>query len=367
MIKYCDLKKINNAYGAELREAMLRAVESGWYIRGKECERFEQAFAAYCGCAHCIGTGNGLDALTIILLAYKELGIIEEGDEIIVPANTYIATILAVIHAGMRPVLCEPHAASYNIDPSRIESLITGRTRAIMAVHLYGQTADMEPINAIADRYSLKVIEDAAQGHGATYMGKRAGNLGDAAGFSFYPGKNLGALGDGGAITTNDSLLAETARAIANYGSQEKYVNRYKGMNSRLDEIQAAALGAKLKHLNRDNGIRRRIAYRYIREIDNPHVAMPHIEEYGEHVFHIFAAMSPFRDKLQRHLMEKGIETLIHYPIPPHRQEAMKLFGGVSLPITERIHREELSLPCNPAISDDEASLVIEAVNSFAP
>ena len=367
MIKYCDLKKVNGAHGNELRAAVLRATESGWYIHGIECKAFENSFAGYCGCTHCIGTGNGLDALTIILLAYKEMGVMNEGDEVIVPANTYIATILAIMHAGLKPVLCEPTTETCNIDPDRIEDAITERTRAIMAVHLYGRTAEMEHINAIARKHSLKVIEDAAQAHGATYNGKRTGNLGDAAGFSFYPGKNLGALGDGGAITTNDPQLAQTARAIANYGSTEKYVNKYQGVNSRLDELQAAVLSAKLPHLDSDNERRRSIARRYIAEIDNPQVTLPQVEDYSRHVFHIFALMSPQREKLQEHLKAEGIETLIHYPIPPHRQEALKQFSHLSLPITEQIHREELSLPCNPAMSDEEVTKVIEAVNSFRP
>ena len=367
MIRYCDLKKINGLYGTELHEAMMRAAESGWYIHGNECDAFEKEFAQYCGCTHCIGTGNGLDALTIILLAYKELGIMSDGDEIIVPANTYIASILAIVQAGMKPVLCEPSLLTYNIDPQKIEELITARTRAIMAVHLYGQAASMDEINTFAKRHSLKVIEDAAQAHGAIYDGKRTGNLGDAAGFSFYPGKNLGALGDGGAITTNDALLAETVRAIANYGSHKKYVNRYKGMNSRLDEIQAAALRIKLQHLDRDNARRREIARRYIAGIGNPYITLPQIEDYESHVFHIFAVMSPLREKLQEHLKIEGIETLIHYPIPPHRQEALKEFLHLSLPVTEKIHCEELSLPCNPAMSDEEVTQVIEVANRFVP
>ena len=367
MIRYCDLKKINSLYGTELHEAMMRAVESGWYIHGNECSAFEMEFAQYCACKHCIGTGNGLDALTIILLAYKVLGTMSDGDEIIVPANTYIASILAIMQAGMKPVLCEPSPSTCNIDPQRIEELITARTRAIMAVHLYGQTAPMNEIAAIAKRHSLKVIEDAAQAHGATLDSRPTGSLGDAAGFSFYPGKNLGALGDGGAITTNDALLAETARAIANYGSHKKYVNRYKGMNSRLDEIQAAALRIKLQHLDRDNARRREIARRYIASIDNPHITLPKVEDYESHVFHIFAAMSPYREKLQEHLKNEGIETLIHYPIAPHRQEALKEYSHMSLPVTEKIHSEELSLPCNPAMSNEEVTHVIEAANRFIP
>lgn len=365
MIKYCDLYKINSAYDKELERAILRTVSSGWYIRGGEVSDFEESFARYCGCSHCIGTGNGLDSLTIILLAYREIGFMETGDEIIVPANTYIATILAIIQAGMKPVLCEPDPDTYNIDTTKIESLITERTRAIMPVHLYGQTANMDAIIDVAHRYSLKVIEDAAQAHGAIHKGKKTGSLGDAAGFSFYPGKNLGALGDGGAITTNDTILATTARAIANYGSHKKYVNIYKGLNSRLDEIQAAALSVKLQYLDKENERRREIASRYIKEINNPTVKLPYITERESHVFHIFAILSPQRDKLQQHLLKAGIETIVHYPVPPHKQEAMHEFANLELPITERIHSEELSLPCNPSMTDEEVSHVIEAINSF--
>lgn len=365
MIKYCDLKKINEAHSDGLNKAILRVAESGWYILGEECRTFEKHFSEYCGCRHCIGTGNGLDALTIILLAYKELGTMAEGDEVIVPANTYIATILAIISAGLKPVMCEPDIKTYNIDPDKIESLITERTRAIMAVHLYGLVVEMDSITAVARKYSLKVIEDAAQAHGALYNGKHTGNLGDAAGFSFYPGKNLGALGDGGAITTNDSRLAEVARAIANYGSHKKYINLYKGVNSRLDEIQAAILDTKLKYLDNENRRRRAIAGRYINEIDNPHITLPVADKDGNHVYHIFAVMTPERGRLQEHLRQAGIETLIHYPIPPHRQEALKEYQTQHYPITELIHNQELSLPCHPAMSDDDVAMVIKCVNSF--
>ncbi len=367
MIRYCDLKEINRPYERQISEAIGRTVNSGWYIRGDECRRFEEAFAAYCGCRHCIGTGNGLDALTVILLAYKELGAMKDGDEVIVPANTYIATILAVMQAGLKPILCEPKLDTFCIDSSRIEELVTERTRAIMPVHLYGQTCAIGEIKAIAEKHSLKIVEDAAQAHGANLGDKRAGNLGDAAGFSFYPGKNLGALGDGGAITTSDSELAEAARAIANYGSEKKYINKYKGINSRLDEIQAAVLRVKLPHLDRDNGIRRDIAREYINGIRNTNVTLPAVNDYSQHVFHIFAVMSPEREKLQKHLAENGIETLIHYPIPPHRQAAFAEFSGLELPVTEKIHREVLSLPCNPAMSKDDIRQVIKAINSFAP
>lgn len=367
MIKYCDHKDINNAYEPQLSQALAECAKSGWYIRGEQVARFEKAFADYCGCRYCIGTGNGLDALRVILSAYREMGIMEPGDEVIVPANTFIASILAIIEAGLKPVLCEPFATTCNIDTTRIESLITERTRAIMPVHLYGLVADMEPINEIAKRYSLKVIEDAAQAHGAKYNGRRAGSLGDAAGFSFYPGKNLGALGDGGAITTDDGTLADVARAIANYGSRERYINEYKGINSRLDELQAAVLNTKLPHLDSDNEKRRAIAGRYIDEIRNPYVTLPPLSVAESHVYHIFAVMTPWRSLLQEHLKNEGIGTLVHYPIPPHRQQALREYSHLQLPVTERIHNEELSLPCNPALSDGDVSRIIAAVNSFTP
>ena len=365
MIKYCDLKKITEIYEPQLSEAANRVIKSGWYILGNEVKNFEQEFAQYCGCNHCIGTGNGLDALTIIMLAYKELGIMQDGDEVIVPANTYIASILSILQAGLKPVLCEPSWESCNINPEKIEELITPRTKAIMAVHLYGRCADIPKINQTAKKHSLKIIEDSAQAHGATINGKRAGNLGDAAGFSFYPGKNLGALGDGGAITTNDKELADTARAIANYGSQKKYVNIFRGANSRLDEIQAAILSVKLKSLDNDNDRRRDIAERYNNEINNPAITLPQTCKREEHVYHIYPIFCRERDKLQKYLYENGVETLIHYPIPPHKQEALKEFNKLEFPITERIHCEELSLPCNPAMSDEEVAKVIATINSF--
>lgn len=367
MIKYCDLKKITDTHEPQLSEAVNRVVRSGWYILGNEVKNFEQEFARYCGCTYCIGTGNGLDALTIIMLAYKEMGIMQDGDEVIVPANTYIASVLSIIEAGLKPVLCEPSWESCNIDPDKIEELITPRTKAIMAVHLYGRCADIPQIEKIADKHSLKIIEDSAQAHGAIIDGRRTGNLGDAAGFSFYPGKNLGALGDGGAITTNDKELADIARAIANYGSQKKYVNIYKGVNSRLDEIQAAILSVKLKSLDADNERRREIAEKYNAGIDNSLITLPQTDNREGHVFHIYPIFCKEREKLQQHLLANGIETIIHYPIPPHKQEALKEFNSLELPITERIHDEELSLPCNPAMSNDEVTKVIEVINSFRP
>lgn len=365
MIRYCDLKKTTESHEPQLSEAVNRVIQSGWYILGNEVKTFEQEFAEYCGCNYCIGTGNGLDALTIIMLAYREMGVMQEGDEVIVPANTYIASLLSILQAGLKPVICEPEWESCNIDPGKIEELITPRTKAIMAVHLYGRCANIPQIEGIAKRHSLKIIEDSAQAHGAMIDGKRTGNLGDAAGFSFYPGKNLGALGDGGAITTNDKELASTARAIANYGSEKKYINTYKGVNSRLDEIQAAVLSVKLQRLDADNERRRAIAERYNAGISNRLVKTPSIEKREEHVFHIYPIFCEQRDKLQKHLLERGIETLIHYPVPPHKQEALGEYASLALPITERIHYEELSLPCNPTMSDNDVTAVIEAVNSF--
>ena len=367
MIKYCDLKKITDTHEPQLSEAVNRVVRSGWYILGNEVKNFEQEFARYCGCTYCIGTGNGLDALTIIMLAYKEMGIIQDGDEVIVSANTYIASVLSIIEAGLKPVFCEPSWESCNIDPDKIEELITQRTKAIMAVHLYGRCADIPQIEKIADKHSLKIIEDSAQAHGAIIDGRRTGNLGDAAGFSFYPGKNLGALGDGGAITTNDKELADIARAIANYGSQKKYVNIYKGVNSRLDEIQAAILSVKLKSLDADNERRREIAEKYNAGINSSLITLPQTGDREGHVFHIYPIFCKEREKLQQHLLANGIETIIHYPIPPHKQEALKEFNSLELPITERIHDEELSLPCYPAMSNDEVTKVIEVINSFRP
>ena len=365
MIKYLDLKKTTSLYEPKLSEAINRTVQSGWYIMGNEVKNFEQQCGEDGGCRYCIGTGNGLDALTIIMLAYKELGVMQDGDEVIVPANTYIASILAIIQAGLKPVFCEPSWESCNINPENIEKLITPRTKAIMAVHLYGRCANIPKIEKIAKKHSLKIIEDSAQAHGAMIAQKRTGDLGDAAGFSFYPGKNLGALGDGGAITTNDKELADTARAIANYGSHKKYVNIYKGVNSRLDEIQAAILSVKLQHLDADNERRREIAERYNAEIKNPLITLPQIGNREEHVFHVYPIFCKQRELLQQHLLENGIETIIHYPIPPHKQQALKEFKHLELPITERIHSQELSLPCHQAMSNDEVQKVIEAVNSF--
>lgn len=365
MIKFLDLHKINERFRGELDAAAKRVLDSGWYLLGAEVERFEADFAAYCGVKHAIGVANGLDALNLIIKAYG----FGPGDEIIVPANTYIATILAVSENGATPVLVEPKWETRLIDEDRIEAAITPRTKAIMVVHLYGRAMAMAKVRALADKYGLKVIEDSAQSHGAVFGGKRCGNLGDASGFSFYPGKNLGCLGDGGAVTTNDDALAEKIRAIRNYGSDYKYHHIYKGTNSRLDEIQAAWLGVKLPHLDADNVRRAEIAARYCAEIRNPLVALPDNPNVPgaplRHVWHVFAVTSPERDRLEKHLNDNGIQTNIHYPTPPHKQGAYAELAGLSLPISERLHREILSLPMSPVMTGDEVSQVIAAVNSF--
>lgn len=378
MIKFLDLQNINLLHQQEIEGAILSTFRSGWYILGEAVERFEKNFAAYCGVKHCIGVSNGLDALTLILRAYIELGIIKKGDEVIVPANTYIATILSISQNKLVPVLVEPDLTTYNINPALIEEKITNKTKAIMPVHLYGQCADMDAINAIAKKYNLLVIEDAAQAQGASYisnstltLGKRTGSLGDAAGFSFYPGKNLGALGDAGAITTNDNKLAETVRALRNYGSLKKYYNLFKGYNNRLDEMQAAVLDVKLKYLDEENQRRREIAQYYCDNIKNDKIILPiqnlkfKIQNYLEHVWHLFVIRTKERDKLQKYLADNGIQTVIHYPVPPHKQLAYKEWNDLNFPITEKIHNEVLSLPISPVMTDDEVQYVVERVNKY--
>jgi dTDP-4-amino-4,6-dideoxygalactose transaminase len=369
-VPFLDLKAINLRYKTELESAFNRVLESGWFVLGHEVKAFEDEFAAYCGVRHCVGVANGLDALALILWAYKTLGVMNEGDEVIVPANTYIATILAVSHNRLKPVPVEPDILTYNIDPQRIEKAITSKTRAIMPVHLYGRVADMDPIREIAHRYNLKVIEDAAQAHGALYNGTRAGALGDAAGFSFYPGKNLGALGDGGAVTTNDEKLAETIRILRNYGSEQKYHNQHKGVNSRLDELQAAFLREKLKTLDADNTRRREIVGFYLENMTNPDIVLPTlspalINSNRNHVFHLFTIRSSKRDNLQQWLAERGIQTMIHYPIAPHKQPAYKEWKQHKFPITEKIHADILSLPLWPGMKEEQARAVVEAVNEY--
>ena len=376
-ISFLDLRSVNFRFYNRLENAFDRTLNSGWFILGNEVKAFEEEFASYCGVKHCISVGNGLDALILILWAYKILGVMEEGDEVIVPANTYIATILAVSYNRLVPVLVEPDISTYNIDPSKIEEKITPKTRAILPVHLYGQCADMAPILEIAGRNNLKVIEDAAQAHGAIYQGKRTGALGDTAGFSFYPGKNLGALGDGGAVTTNDDQLAQTIRVLRNYGSQEKYRNQFKGVNSRLDEIQAAFLREKLKALDADNARRREIAQYYCQNIKYPEVILPThntqhathnsslITHHLNHVWHLFVVRTSHRDRLQKYLSENAVQTLIHYPVAPHQQAAYVEWDILDLPVTEKINMEILSLPISPVMTDDQVKKVVEIINRY--
>ena len=413
MIKFLDLQAINAAHGAEIEEAILRATRSGWYLRGEETRRFEEAYAKYIGCRHAICCGNGLDALRLIFRAYIEMGLLHEGDEIIVPANTYIASILAVTDNHLKPIFVEPDIDTLQIDGTLIEQHITPRTRAIMIVHLYGRCAYTEQIGDICNRHNLLLIEDNAQAHGCmsklkmeneklkmegydhsdgnfrhqvhleedfqfsnevrwpkgkeifNFQFKHTGSLGHAAGHSFYPGKNLGALGDAGCVTTDNDELAAVVRALGNYGSEEKYVFRYSGYNSRIDEIQAAVLAAKLPHLNDDNRHRATIAELYYKGIDNPLIRLPRHVAPEHNAYHLFPIFCEERDRLQQHLKERGIETLIHYPIPPHLQECYQEYAHLSLPITEQIHQTELSLPISPILKESEAKDIIEAINTF--
>jgi len=365
-IPFLSLKAVNSQYEADFSDAYDRVTQSGWYLLGKEGAAFEHEFAQYCGVDHCIGTANGLDALRIIFTAYKELGVLGEGDEVILPANTFIASVLAVTAAGLTPVLVEPDEKTYNLDPDSFESHISQRTKAVMPVHLYGQLADMDKITRIAAKHDLKVIEDAAQAHGAEDgKGRKAGSFGDAAGFSFYPGKNLGCLGDGGAVVCRDAELARIVRALGNYGSYEKYVHQYKGLNSRLDELQAAFLRAKLKGLDKDNQRRRCVADRYLQEINNSAVILPAVDRAESHVWHLFVVRVKKREEFQKYLRNCGIGSLIHYPIPPHKQVAYKEFEEFTFPITEAIHREVVSLPMSPVLSETEIDYVIRCVNEF--
>jgi dTDP-4-amino-4,6-dideoxygalactose transaminase len=371
-IKFLDLQKINNQHRQEIDGAIKKVLDSGWYLLGEAVEKFESSFATYCGVKHCIGISNGLDALILILRAYIELGVMKEGDEVIVPANTYIASLLAISSNKLIPVLVEPDILTYNINPDLIEEKINTKTRAIMPVHLYGQCAEMEAINAIAKKYNLLVIEDAAQAHGAIYEGKRTGNLGDASGFSFYPGKNLGAFGDGGAVTTNNDELAEIIRALRNYGSHKKYNNLYKGFNNRLDELQAAVINVKLKYLDEENQRRREIAQYYRDHIKNPKIILPilhhpsSIIHHPSHVWHLFVIRTKERDRLQKYLEDNGIQTVIHYPVPPHKQPAYKEWNNLNLPITEKIHNEVLSLPIGSHLSDEDLQIIVENINKYA-
>ncbi|AOC95285.1 dTDP-3-amino-3,6-dideoxy-alpha-D-galactopyranose transaminase [Flavobacterium anhuiense] len=366
MIKFLDLYQINQNHREDLVTAFERVLDSGWYIMGKELTKFEEEFANYCGVKYCIGVANGLDALILIIKAYKELGVFKDGDEILVPSNTYIASILAISANNLNPILVEPDINTYNIDPARIESLITNKTVAILPVHLYGQLCDMDAITEIAKKHNLKVIEDCAQSHGATdLIGRKAGNLGDAAGFSFYPGKNLGALGDAGAITTSDSKLAETLRALLNYGSHVKYQNKFKGINSRLDELQAALLSVKLEKLDEETEYKRKIAETYLREIKNPAIILPNVKNSAAHVWHLFVIRTENRAGLQDYLAQNGVQTVIHYPIPPHKQLAYKEWNDLSFPISENIHDHVLSLPISPVLSPEDVAEIIAIINKW--
>lgn len=360
-IPFLDLRKINMQHFNEYEKTFDQVLNSGWYILGKEAESFEKEFAEYCGVKHCIGVGNGLDALHLILRAYG----IGEGDEVIVPSNTYIATWLAVSYAGAKPIPVEPDIRTYNIDPKLIEAKITDKTKAIIAVHLYGQPADMDAVNTIAKKHNIKVIEDSAQAHGALYKGRKTGSLGDVSGFSFYPGKNLGALGDAGAVTTNDDKLAKRIRILRNYGSEKKYYNEVKGFNSRLDEMQAAFLRVKLRHLDEDNNKRKEIAKNYLENIANKNIVLPYVSEWADPVWHLFVIRSTKRDDLQKYLSKNNIQTMIHYPIPPHKQKAYSNMNNLSFPISEQIHEEVLSLPISQVLKKEEVKIIIKIINGF--
>lgn len=383
MIKFLDLKGITDLYADEIKLAINSVVDSGWYLQGNANKQFEADYANYIGTDHCVGVANGLDALIWIYRAYIEMGVMQPGDEVIVPANTYIASILAITENGLKPVLVEPNIETLEIDDKLIEQAITPRTKSILIVHLYGRCAYTEKIGELCRKYNLKLVEDNAQAHGCCYsiengkleignyesvansQFKRTGSIGDAAGHSFYPGKNLGALGDGGAVTTNDSELADCIRALANYGSQRKYVFRYKGRNSRLDEIQAAILSVKLRHLDDDNRRRQQIARYYYEHISNPLITMPTRLSDENNVYHIFPVLCPERDRLQQYLTENGIQTLIHYPIPPHKQECYKEWNTMNLPVTEQIHQQELSIPISQVLTDQEAREIVGILNTF--
>jgi len=365
-IPFLSLKDVTALHGNEINEAVTRVVNNGWYLQGKENERFEANYAQFIGTKYCIGCANGLDALIWIFRAYIEMGIMQPGDEVIVPANTYIATILAFTENGLKPILVEPKLNTLQIDEDKIEEVITPKTKAIALVHLYGRLAWNQKIADICKKYNLKLVEDNAQAHGClTADGRMTGSLGDAAGHSFYPGKNLGALGDGGAVTTDDKELADTIRALANYGSQKKYVFKYTGRNSRLDEIQAAVLDVKLKYLVEDNAHRKEVARYYIENIKNPLITMPDTLPYESNVFHLFPILCEKRDELQQYLAENGVGTVIHYPIPPHKQECYKKWNYLSFPITEYIADHELSLPIGPSISLNESIRIINYLNSW--
>lgn len=366
-IPYLDLRSITAQHGEEIQRAVAEIVDSGWYLQGNAVQLFEQHYASYIGAEHCVGVANGLDALTLTLRAYKELGKLNEGDEVLVPANTFLATVLSITENNLKPIFIDVDEDTLDIHTESIEQAITANTKAILLVHLYGRCTYNSCIQDLCNKNHLLLIEDNAQAHGCRYGERRTGSLGHAACHSFYPGKNLGALGDGGAVTTNDEALAQTIRTIANYGFSEKYVAAFKGRNSRLDEIQAAVLDVKLNHLDNDNNRRINIARTYYKGIRNEAIRLPKMMGTGTNVYHIFPVFTPQRDALKQHLQDHGIQTLIHYPIPPHRQACYKEWSLLSLPVTERLAQEELSLPLHPAMSNEEAAYVVDIVNSFNP
>jgi len=365
MIRFLDLQKITQKHSEEIHEAVLRVVDSGWYLQGDENKKFEANYANYIGTKYCVGVANGFDALRLILRAYIELGIMQEGDEIIVPANTYIASILAISDNKLVPILVEPSFETLEIDDTKIEQTITLKTKGIMIVHLYGQCAYTDEIGNICKQNGLKLIEDNAQAHGCIYNGKKTGSLGDVAGHSFYPGKNIGAFGDAGAVTTNDPDLADMVRTLANYGSKVKYVFDYKGLNSRLDEIQAAVLDVKLKHLDEDIELRRKVAHYYMDNIKHPEITLPIVSDWNAHVFHVFTILTLRRDDLQKYLTDNEIQTVIHYPIPPHKQNCYQEWNLLSMPVTEQIHNQELSLPMSPVMTNEEVKYIVETINKW--
>lgn len=369
MIKFLDLQKINAQYEQELKEAANRVIDSGWYLMGKELETFELNYANFCDTKYALGVANGLDALRLIFKAYIEMGVMQKGDEVIVPANTYIASVLAISDNDLIPVFVEPNIHTYNLDTTKVEAVITNKTKAILTVHLYGQISIDQQMLDLCAKYNLKLVEDAAQSHGAICNGKVSGSIGDAAGHSFYPGKNLGALGDAGAVTTNDEKLAKTIEALRNYGSHKKYENMYQGLNSRLDELQAAFLNVKLKYIQNDIEGRRKVANYYLEHIKNSAIILPnndcHAELVEAHVWHLFVIRTSKREGLQKYLSEKGIQTLIHYPIPPHKQKAYAAFNELSFPITENIHEEVLSLPISAVMTEEEIKEIVKALNAY--
>lgn len=365
MIKFLDLKKINNQYATELKQVATEVIDSGWYLLGERLKQFEASLEAFQGGGNAVAVANGLDALRLIFKAYIELGFMREGDEVIVPANTYIASVLAVSDNRLVPVLVEPDLNTFNLDLNLIESKITSKTKAILVVHLYGRVCWSAELEVLAKKHHLKIIEDNAQAIGARYNGIRTGNLGDAAGFSFYPGKNLGALGDSGAVTTKDAEVAKVIRAIANYGSAVKYVNQYQGLNSRMDEIQAAFLNVKLRYVDSETSRRQEIAEYYLKNIKNDKIILPKGGEVDEHVWHLFVIRTANRDALQNYLQKNGIQTLIHYPIPPHKQEAYKEWNDMSFPVSERIHDEVISLPISPVMVKEDVDRIIYIINKY--